>query len=950
MEVKESTIDSEIYRFLANIINAGFQYDEVKFTKVEFHYPIPKPNNQGRPDEADIVIFAEKEGKPIKLVIEAKGRDAKKTRKLDPYSVSVIGQALGYAKAIGAQFIATTNGDMLLLFDAFINKPLLETQIGFNYKIRWDLNFFQKLLQDLSSYINGTLKLLPLDYAFVARLKYFHELLAQPAYDSLKEKLKTDPKFQSEYKTWLEEQGFKFTNYTHETIAKQFAYILMNRILFYKTLETRKKDLNLIKLESQNEDDFDPNVTISSLKRCFEKVVRDVDYEAVFQHAKVLDDIPITRILAEYLNDLIKDLELYNLSNIKRDVIGHVYEQLIPPDERKRLGQYYTPPLICDLIAKICINKPDSKVLDPSCGSGGFLLSAYSRLLDLAHKNGSDEKLHNYILSHIYGIDINQFAAHLSVVNLSIRNLDADTDKVNVIASDFFKISANEVTLVPQKRVSMRGYEETYHTLTADFDVVITNPPYTRQDDIGDKKYVDFIRKVALKIDKKELKLSSEAGIYTYFFTHAFHFLKEGGMLGYIVSNSWMDVKFGKDLQKFFLDNFKIRYIIDFDKRSFEEAAVNTVIAILQKLSGKTKKNERDNNLVKFVRIKEPLKVDEIIDLIEKANTSYEDDIARCISVKQKDLYEDYKWSKYLRAPKIYYEIIKNNKITKLGRRDIAEVSVGVVTLANDFFVIEKQEAKKLGIEQKFLKPVITTPSQLKFLDITKNDTTQQLLVVNDTKQNLVGTNALKYINYGEEKDVIITKGHEKGKVVYGYNKLPALSTKRLWYSLGDIEPYDIIVPIHVWNRWYAIWNKDKVYCTHNFYWIKPNKKQNLFVLLGLLNSTLTEFFVELMGKTVYGEGVIELMKHIFDEIPIIDPEKMNEKERKQIETLFLKLCDVRRSGDTRIESTIKEELDDTIFSILGIKSAKEEVYKELKTMRETRKSKKETNVMIKND
>ncbi len=845
MDVKESTIDSEIYRFLANIVNAGLEYNAVKFTKVEFHYPIPKPNNQGKPDEADIVVFAEKEGRSIKLVIEAKGRDTKKTRKLDPYSVSVIGQALGYAKAISAQFIATTNGDMFLLFDAFINKPLLETQIGSNYKIRWDVSFFQKLLRDLSAYINGTLKLLPLDYAFVARLKYFHELLTQPAYDSLKEKLKTGQKFQSEYKAWVEEQGFKFTNTTHETIAKQFAYILMNRVLFYKTLETRKPDLNLIKLESQDEAEFDPDITISSLKRCFEKVVRDVDYEAVFQYAKILDDIPITRVLAEYLNDLIKDLGLYNLSNIKRDVIGHVYEQLIPPDERKRLGQYYTPPLICDLIAKICINKPDSKILDPSCGSGGFLLSSYSRLLELAGKKESDEKLHNYILSHIYGIDINQFAAHLSVVNLSIRNLDADTDKVNVMASDFFKISANEVTLLPQKKVSMKGYEETYHTLTADFDTVITNPPYTRQDDIGDKKYVDFIRKVALNIDRKELKFSSEAGIYTYFFTHAFHFLKEGGTLGYIVSNSWMDVKFGKDLQKFFLDNFKIKYVIDFDKRSFEEAAVNTVIVILQKLSGKAKKNERDSNKVKFIRVKESLKVDEIVALIDKAKDSYEDDAVRCVLVKQKDLYEDYKWSKYLRAPKIYYEIIKNKKITKLG--DVAEVSVGIVTLANDFFVVNKQEAKKLGIEQRFLKPVITTPSQLKFLDIKKEDATQYLFIINESKSKLTNTNALKYINYGEEKDVTITKGHEKGKVVKGYPRLPALSTRNIWYSLGDREPYDILVPIHVWDRWYAIWNKDKIYCTDNFYWIKSKQKENLFVLLGLLNSTLTEFFVELM-------------------------------------------------------------------------------------------------------
>ena len=946
MEVKESTIDSEIYRFLANIVDTGFEYNSVKFTKVEFHYPIPKPNNQGKPDEADIVIFAEKESKPIKLVIEAKGRDTKKTRKLDPYSVSVIGQALGYAKAIGAQFIATTNGDMFLLFDAFINKPLLETQIGSNYKIRWDLGFFQKLLQDLSSYINGTLKLLPLDYAFVARLKYFHELLSQPAYISLKEKLKTDFKFQSEYKTWLEEQGFKFTNATHETIAKQFAYILMNRVLFYKTLETRKKDLNLIKLESQDEENFDPDLTISSLKKCFEKVVRDVDYEAVFQHANVLDDIPITTVLAEYLNDLIKDLELYNLSNIKRDVIGHVYEQLIPPDERKRLGQYYTPPLICDLIAKICINKPDSKVLDPSCGSGGFLLSAYSRLLDLTHKKESDEKLHNYILSHIYGIDINQFAAHLSVVNLSIRNLDADTDKVNVMASDFFKISANEVTLLPRKRVSMRGYEETYHTLTADFDVVITNPPYTRQDDIGDEKYVDFIRKVALKIDKKELKLSSEAGIYTYFFTHAFHFLKEGGLLGYIVSNSWMDVKFGKDLQKFFLDNFKIKYIIDFDKRSFEEAAVNTVIVILQKLSGKTKKNERDNNLVKFVRIKESLKVDEIINLIEKSNTSYENNVARYVLVKQKDLYGDYKWNKYLRAPEIYYKITASKKFTKL--RNVANLTVGYVTLADTFFLIDKTDANKLGIEKDFLFPVLVHTNEVKYLDTDQNEARKMLLIINKPKSDLSRKNILKYIEVNENKSLELTRGHEKGKIVHGYQNLPGLKNKSLWYSLPYKAPPEILVPRLIWNRWYAVWNKAKILTAQNFYWIYPKVKSETLVLLGFLNSTLAELFVEIEGKTSYGEGVIQLVGHNFLELPVLDPEKLTNKEKKQIEDLFLMLCEASREKNEKTILNIKNGLDDIIFNIIGIKGAKEQVYKELENLRLIRKSKKETEVMIK--
>jgi len=944
MDVKESSIDSEIYRLLKNIINAGFEYNGVKYNKVEFHYAIPKPDSRGRPDEADIVVFAEKSDKPITLVIEAKGIDAKHARKLDPYSVNVIGQALGYAKVLGAQFVATTNGDMLLLFDAYKNKPLLETQIGSGYKVRYDIEFFRKFLMDLSAYITGALNILPLGDAFVGRLKYFHELLIPSSYKSLKNKLQTDSKFQAEYKAWLEEQGFKFTNEAHENIAKQFAYLVMNRVLFYKTLEARKKDLNLLPLKSQG-DDFKPEEFISTLRKCFDKVVHNVDYEAVFEYARILDDIPITPVLAEYLNDFLRDLEQYNLSGIKRDIIGHVYESLIPPDERKRLGQYYTPPLICDLIARLCIDAPSAKILDPACGSGGFLLSSYSRLLNLMGKKESDDKLHNYILSHVYGIDINQFAAHLSVVNLSIRNLDADTDKVNIIASDFFKVSANQATLTPHKRLSLRDSYESYHTLSSNFDVIITNPPYTRQDDIGDRRYVDFIRKIALTFGGKEIKLSSEAGIYTYFFMHSFHFLKEEGMLGYIVSNSWMDVKFGKDLQKFFLDNSKIKCIIDFDKRSFEEAAVNTVIIVLQKLSGKNNKASRDTNQVKFLRVKKRLSVEEIAKLIE-VNKSYEDDEARCTIVRQKELYEDYRWSKYLRTPEIYYEITRNNKITELGK--IAKVNAGIVTLANDFFILSKEQAQKLGIEKRFLKPAITKGKNMKFLDARDSDTDSYILQVNDKLSEINETNVFKYIKYNEQKDIVLTRGSNKGKKIKGYQNKPALLTRKMWYSLGEIEPQSIIVPVLVYDRWYAVWNKDSIYVNDTFYWLTPNKKENLFVLLGLLNSTLTEFFVELYGKTVYGGGVIQLRKHIFDKIPIPNPDVLSSRDRNKIEKLFLRLSEARRNRDNSSEEKIRAELNDAVFDILNLsEKEKKQIYSALEELRKIRKSKKEAKVMI---
>ncbi len=935
MNTKESFIDSEIYRFLKNIIDKGFEHKNVIYKDVKFHFPADG-------GEADIVVFGEKDGKPVKLIIETKKKAVKYSEKIDPYSVTVYGQASGYAAALDAQFLATTNGDILVLFDSYKKGTILERQIGDAYKIKYSDDFFKQFLRGISDYLSGDLKSLPLGDAFVGRLKYFHELLISSSVDALKGKLDRNAKFREEYKNWIEEQGLRYNNKTHENISKQFAYLLMNRVLFYKTLEVRRKDLKLTPIKY--EEDFNPESFIRSLRRCFEEIVTNVDYEAVFKYAVILDDIPILPALSEYLNDFVKDIEQYNLSGIKRDVIGHVYEKLIPPDERKKLGQFYTPPIICDLIAKFCIDSPDAKVLDPSCGSGGFLLSAYSRLLDLMNKEESDDKIHNKILGNIYGVDINQFAAHLSVINLSIKNLDAHTDLVNVIASDFFKVPARQATLTPHKRLSIRGSEGVYIALPS-FDSIIANPPYTRQDDIGNKKYIDFIQGVSLTFNGKKLDFSTEAGIYSYFFTHSTHFLKENGMMGFIVSNSWMDVNFGKDLQRFFLENFKIKCIIDFDKRSFAEAAVNTVIIILQKITGKENKKERDENKVKFVRVKKRLAIDKIIDIINITKESYEDEIARFVLIDQRSLYENNKWGVYLKAPELYFKIIKNKKITKL--KEIAKVGVGIVTLANDFFIIPKDKAKQLGIEAKFLRPSIE-PRGIKFLDIQKTDTTNYMLLVNEKKNELEGTNVLKYINYGELKDIEITRGSTKGKVVKGYQNLPALSTRKIWYALGELKPGEIILPRIIWQRWYAAWNKDSVYSPHTLYWCYPNNKEDTLSLLGILNSSLIALFIEITGQTMLGEGALGLMKHDFDEVPILNPDMLSKAEKEKIENLFLEICKAKRNNDEKSEERIRYELDDYIFNILKLlDKEKKQVLYSLNELRELRKSKKETKVLI---
>ncbi len=946
METKESYIESELYRVFKNIVIQNPSIGGVTFYDVKDRMIVGT-------GEADIVIFGKKGGSEIKLVIETKKKPKTYVSKLDPFSVSVIGQALGYASFLSSQFIATTNGDIFVIFDALKKAPILQSQVGEILKVTYNEDFVHRVLSAIASYLNGELGLLELSKAFIERLRYFHQLLENPTHSALEDRLSKDIKFSKRYKEWIRRQGFEDDDRTLLNIAKQRAYLLMNRILFYKSLEAYQKNLNLIPFRSMTDPQFTPEAFVFRMQQCFAYVVSNIDYQAVFKFSDILDEIPISNEVAEHLNEFIKDIESYNLSEFSRDIIGDVYQSLIPTEERKRLGQYYTPAEICDFIVKFSIRGPGDKVLDPSCGSGGFLVSAYHRLLELNNDDSAVLDVHNKVLSQIYGIDINQFATHLSAMNLTLRNLKANTNKVNLFPVDFFKIPSFQSVLSQEhERVSLEENAKEFIVFNQNFDVIVANPPYTRQDDIGDAEYVEKLREIALQIQLKvktknktktrtsTIRMSSEAGIYVYFFTHSFHFLKENGIMGFIVSNSWLDVRFGRDLQKFLLDNFKIISILDFDSRVFRDASVNTVIILLTKLSGKKNIQLRESNGVKFIRIKKKLQSKEIIDLIEHQEESFEDQFTQLTVVTQKDLKGREKWSLYLRSYPIYHKLTNNKKMCEL--KDIANVRVGYVTLANDFFVIPKEQAESLGIEKEYLKPSITKGKNLKNLDVLSDDLDSYMVFVNKDKNELKGSNVLEYILSGEQREIEITRGIDKGKTVTGYQNTPALKNKENeWFRLKDSGYEAVILPCLVWERWYAAENTGGLYVNHTFYWFSPKDEISTTLALALLNNSITEFMVEVHGKNVYGEGVLELTKHIFDGIPIINPNQLKPSTAKKMEYVFVQMKSAKRKGDRQRYLEIKGELDQLLFDELGLNMIdRQELYQALENARNLRRNK----------
>lgn len=439
--VLERNIQIELYRVLQNLVSKKFTCKNIEITGVKF-----EPTINGRPD---LVVEAIDKGKKLSLlVIETKRKVPFIDRKFDPYSKDVIKQASGYAVDLGAPYFATCNGEVLVLFDTFTaGVPLPQRRLK-HFKVSFDEEFAKTILEETCQFRAGLGKWLELDDVFVQRLRTFHTFITPYMLESLNRQLRSDLKFKEKYKTWLKSQLFEYSPKMNERIAEQLAYILMNRLTFYKTLETQIPTLEkLRKIDTENPKEFS-----DKLKELFEKVCKDVDYEAIFEPHIVLDGILLHKTLIYTLNDFIEELGTYDLAKIRSDVIGRVYEELIPPEERHRLGQYYTPPPIIELITEMCVKSPNDKVLDPACGSGGFLVKAYHKLKDLKKKENpfaDDNKLHEQILNQIYGIDINPFPAQLSSINLAVRNLKVTSRNINLVISDFFKVEPNGI--VPDK-------------------------------------------------------------------------------------------------------------------------------------------------------------------------------------------------------------------------------------------------------------------------------------------------------------------------------------------------------------------------------------------------------------------------------------------------------------------------------------------------------------------
>ena len=127
----------------------------------------------------------------------------------------------------------------------------------------------------------------------------------------------------------------------------------------------------------------------------------------------------------------------FDWRNAPADIAPILYESVIPAEERRRLGEYYTPDWLARAMVEEVVSDPlNQRVLDPACGSGTFIVEAVRRVIESARESGlRSEEVFEKLRDSVIGIDVHPVAVHLARASWALAARTAIQDAVSASIS-----------------------------------------------------------------------------------------------------------------------------------------------------------------------------------------------------------------------------------------------------------------------------------------------------------------------------------------------------------------------------------------------------------------------------------------------------------------------------------------------------------------------------------
>lgn len=358
-------------------------------------------------------------------------------------------------------------------------------------------------------------------------------------------------------------------------------------ILFCKILDEEETDPdNMVSFRAGVNES--PTEVQKRMKAIFERV-KDAAYGDVFDASDTIKLDP------DSLTYVVGELQNYSIMEADRDAIGDAFEVFIGPALRGSEGQFFTPRNVVEMMVKIVDPKPGERIIDPACGSGGFLITAlahvWGHLRAEAERKGWSERLltrreFEVATDCFRGIDKDQFLAKVCKAYMALIG----DGRGGVFCENALERMTTWSEVMQQK--IKPGW----------FDVVLTNPPFGKkivvkgepllsQFDLGYKwkrnKETTFLEKTTTLHDDQPPQI--------LFLERCLQLLKPGGRLGIVLPEAVFGMPTYEYVVGWLKERAKIRGVVSMPEALFKtsgKGGTHAKVCVLFAENTKPKKDE----------------------------------------------------------------------------------------------------------------------------------------------------------------------------------------------------------------------------------------------------------------------------------------------------------------------------------------------------------------------
>ena len=779
------------------------------------------------------------------------------------------------------------------------------------YKSKWELTL-QSVLTIVNDYlISGQVK-----KTFIGEVlatTSISRLVSENKYSvaaHMREIVKRDAIMGARLETWWKDIKSEYEGDEEDKFpayAKSVIINWANRIIFAHLIKHRQMSAYAI-------DELDYDSTPDDGNSIFNSITEKSDFYNIFAAMPYNDCLP-----DKTWNSLV-ELSLFlkssPIKNISQRILQQVLEGSVNISKRLVNGQYPTPPVLASILSRMTIHDVTGDCFDGCCGTGTIpsFIIGYKKSMQIGSENSMDTTWAS-----------DKFKLPLQIANLAMTSYDTINMPCRLFQKDILTLhSGDEVEIVnPQT-----GVKETY--MLPLFDSFISNLPFVKSRDIpkDDRPYTDIIKNAHL--------LSGRSDYSYYIALHVHSMIKEGGYVGIILSNSFLGseagYKFLHKVREWFDD---IRIHISGSGRWFSNAEIVTALLVMRKMRQDDYrpgisffKWRRNLDIISGNRdyqdtIVNSSLLDQEIDGEVITRVHYDDEsIDRLITlgISYNSMFTDQHW-----LLEIEHVLTPMNQVLSIIR--------GSRRGWDDMFYPSDDS----GIEPEFLKDVLMNARSTDCY-IAKPDRKAFCCSLSIEELEDGGYNgALAWIRRFEQET------NEKDK------PLPKILARRgmHWYELKTDEIAEICTMMNPDNRMFYAKFETPTFVNQRLIGLRRKKEtDDLDLMLALLNTTLSIFFIEAAG---FGRGqcVLDFNKDSLSQCSMLNPALLNEKQVADIKEKFSALMargivDV----DQDLQDSIRQDFDKTVLRAYGIEKYYDIIVNNLKSMRHIRKTVKQNVTM----